>query len=118
MLPQNVIPILKEQLDRVKMIHDKDLKNGFGKVYLPYAIERKYINAASEWKWQYVFPSKTLSKDPRSNIIRRHHIHLDSINKEIRKAALVVRFRFPFDFIYYGGSICLPIPSFLLSFFQ
>jgi len=52
---------------------------GYGEVYLPYALERKYKNAAKEWKWQYVFPSRQLSTDPRSGFIRRHHV--DPLNK-------------------------------------
>jgi hypothetical protein len=56
----------------VKKIHEKDLSDGYGRVYLPNALERKYKNADSEWGWQYVFPSKTLSDDPRSGKKRRH----------------------------------------------
>lgn len=87
MLPADVKPALLDHLRYVGKIHEKDLSDGYGAVYLPYAISRKYKNADKEWGWQYVFPSKTLSVDPRSGIKRRHHIHLDSINKNVKKAA-------------------------------
>jgi len=64
------------------MIWKKDL----GVFYLPYALERKYRNAAREWGWQYVFPSKSLSKDPRSVLVRRHHIDESTLNKAVKKA--------------------------------
>ncbi|CAN2042444.1 Integrase/recombinase [Candidatus Magnetomoraceae bacterium gMMP-15] len=89
MLPKNVKPLLQEHLKYVKNLHEKDLHDGHGSVYLPDALERKYINASKEWRWQYVFPSKTLSKDPRSGITRRHHLHLDSINKAVKKATRI-----------------------------
>ena len=53
--------------------HEADLKAGYGAVYLPYALERKYPNANKEWGWQYVFPASKLSLDPRSGVTRRHH---------------------------------------------
>lgn len=85
--PVSVIPMLKNHLAKVKAIHEGDLSKGFGEVYLPYALARKYPAAAKEWQWQYVFPSRNLSKDPRSNKIRRHHIDPSVINKAIRTAA-------------------------------
>jgi integrase len=65
MLPQKIVHPLKEHLDKVKLLQEKDLKNGFGSVYLPYAVERKYPNANYDWGWQYVFPSTKISTDPR-----------------------------------------------------
>ena len=67
-LPESLKPQLEEQLKKVKLIHEMDLKNGFGEVELPFALARKYKNAAKEWHWQYVFPSDKISKDPRSEI--------------------------------------------------
>jgi integron integrase len=87
MLPDNVHNLLKDHLAYVGKIHEEDLRDGYGSVYLPYALERKYPNAHKEWIWQYVFPSKILSTDPRSGIKRRHHIHLSALNKNIRKAS-------------------------------
>jgi len=80
-----VIP-LKAQLEWAKSLHDQDLRLGNGSVYLPYALERKYPGAHREWGWQYVFPSKTLSPDPRNGIVRRHHLNEDSVNAAIRHA--------------------------------
>jgi len=77
---------IKDHLERVKLIHDKDLHEGYGSVYLPYALNRKYPNAEKEWGWQYVFPAKNLSIDPRSGITRRHHIDQSGINKAIKGA--------------------------------
>jgi len=85
--PSSVIPFLKNHMAKVKTIHQDDLKTGYGEVYLPYALARKYPHAAKEWGWQYVFPSGTLSKDPRSKSIRRHHIDPSVINKAIKAAA-------------------------------
>jgi integrase len=64
MLPQSLKSHLEEHLRRVRVIYEADLRNGFGEVYLPNALERKYPNAASAWPWQYVFPSRVLSTDP------------------------------------------------------
>ena len=87
MLPDEIKLAMSNHLAHVKKVHEKDLSDGYGKVYLPYALERKYRNANTEWAWQYVFPSKTLSVDPRSGEKRRHHIHLSSLNQNIRNAA-------------------------------
>jgi len=87
MFPEEVKPELHNHLAHVKKIHEKDLREGYGSVYLPFALERKYKNAEKEWGWQYVFPSKTFSVDPRSGKKRRHHIHLASLNQNIRNAA-------------------------------
>jgi integron integrase len=89
MLPEDVKATLKEHLKYVKKLHEKDLSYGFGSVYLPNALAKKYKNAPKEWGWQYVFPSKTLSVDPRSGVKRRHHIHLDSLSKAIKRAARI-----------------------------
>ncbi len=86
-LPKRLSRLLKEQLLQSKTTHQQDLKNGGGDVYLPDALERKYPNAAKEWKWQYVFQSGRLSVDPRSKAVRRHHLHESSLQKHIKKAA-------------------------------
>ncbi|CAG0949779.1 Tyrosine recombinase XerD [Methylophilaceae bacterium] len=86
MLPVALVNPLREHLDRVKQLHDQDLKEGFGAVYLPYALERKYPGAAQDWAWQYVFPSAKRSIDPRSNIERRHHVQDQAIQRAIRQA--------------------------------
>jgi integron integrase len=85
--PSSIMPFLQDHLSKVKSIHENDLAKGYGEVYLPYALARKYPNAAKEWSWQYVFPARALSKDPRSGVIRRHHVDPSVINKAIREAA-------------------------------
>ena len=86
MLPEKLKPLLVEHLKRVKIIHEEDIKQGFGEVYLPFALARKYPNAAKEWKWQYVFPAEKISKDPRSGKMRRHHIGESSLQRAVRQA--------------------------------
>jgi integron integrase len=85
-LPETVIAPLQEHLGRVRLIHNQDLAEGSGSVYLPYALERKYKSAPRDWRWQYVFPARDLSRDPRTGIIRRHHIDEATINKAIKLA--------------------------------
>lgn len=93
--PSSIIPFLQSHLAKVKAIHENDLALGHGAVYMPHALARKYRNAAREWGWQYVFPARNLSTDPRSGVIRRHHIDPSVINKAIkvavRKAGLTKR---------------------------
>ncbi len=89
MLPGGIKGELKEHLRYVKKIHENDLSKGFGAVYLPFALSKKYPNSEKDWGWQYVFPSSKLSVDPRSGVKRRHHFHLNSINKAIKKAAKI-----------------------------
>jgi integron integrase len=91
LLPESAKLKLIEHLERVKTVHENDLSQGYGKVYLPYALSRKYPNANRDWGWQYVFPSKSLSKDPRTGEIRRHHIHENSLQKAVKKAVRLAR---------------------------
>ncbi len=86
MLPAALIEPLKNHLARVKRRHESDLAEGYGEVELPFAIERKYPRAAKDWGWQYVFPSMKLSADPRSGVIRRHHV-FDSVLPRALSAA-------------------------------
>ena len=86
-LPESIRPALKEHLERVRLIHQNDLKHGYGEVYLPGALARKYPKAGKQWIWQYVFPSIKLSKDPRSGVIRRHHMDPSTLDRAIKRAA-------------------------------
>jgi integron integrase len=86
-LPENLILPLKDQLAKAKRLHDADLAAGFGEVYLPDALARKYPNAGKAWGWQYVFPSAVRSLDPRSGVERRHHLHEQTIQKTVGLAA-------------------------------
>jgi len=87
MLPESLIAPLQEHLQRVKRLHEEDLDKGYGAVYLPDALERKYPNASREWAWQYVFPSDRLSEDPRTGIVRRHHLDESNLQKAVKEAA-------------------------------
>lgn len=87
MLPDNVVASLQEHLARVSQLHARDLAEGYGAVYLPYALEVKYPNANREWAWQYVFPAKSLSTDPRGGVVRRHHVSESSLQKAVQSAA-------------------------------
>ena len=77
---------MKKHLLRVKQLHNQDLQNNLGEVYLPYALQRKFPQAGKSWIWQYVFPSKSIAKDPRADKIRRHHIHESTLQKIISQA--------------------------------
>lgn len=87
-LPQILKSQLEIHLTKTRELHQEDLVNGFGEVFLPDALARKYPSAPKEWIWQYVFPSSRLSVDPRSGASRRHHIHENSLQKAIKKAAV------------------------------
>ncbi len=86
MLPDSLKEPLQRHLERVKAIHEQDLKEGFGEVYLPFALERKYSNANTEWGWQYVFPASKRSRDPRTGKERRHHIAETVLQKAVKNA--------------------------------
>lgn len=86
MLPRLLSPALAVQIDAVERLHDEDVKRGFGEVYLPYALERKYKNAAREFSWQYVFPANKLSDDPRSGKMRRHHLSEQQVQRAVKTA--------------------------------
>jgi integron integrase len=90
-LPESLVEPLRKHLRRVKIIHQKDLDNGYGAVYLPNALEQRYPNADKERIWPYVFPSSNLSKDPRSGVVRRHHLHESTVQRAVRKATKLTR---------------------------
>ena len=90
-LPETLRASLREHLKWVQRLHQDDLAKGYGSVYLPDALGRKYPNASREWGWQYVFPSKGLSTDPRSGEVRRHHIHENNLQKAVKSAAQMAR---------------------------
>ncbi|QOR60951.1 integron integrase [Sulfurovum sp. ST-21] len=87
-LPQVLKQRLKAQVEYVEQLHAKDVSDGFGSVYLPYSLERKYPNAKFETKWQFLFPMRNVAKDPRSGVIRRHHIHEKTLGRNIKQAAI------------------------------
>lgn len=85
-LPDEAADPLRRHLDWVQALHDKDVTSGRGEVYLPYALSRKYPDAAVQWGWQYVFPSQRRSIDPRSGVERRHHINEGVVQKAVKRA--------------------------------
>lgn len=107
-LPDSISSDLNNHLKRVRQTFQQDIKDGYGSVYLPRALSRKYPHAARKWIWQYVFPAPNLSRDPRSGIIRRHHLHPSNLRRVVRVAArkagvdkhvnphLLAQFRHPF----------------------
>jgi len=94
-LPDKLIEPLRAHLEQVRALHEADLSQGNGEVFLPSALARKYPNAAREWGWQYVFPSGRLSVDPRSGAIRRHHLHENGLQKAVKQAATAARLAKP-----------------------
>lgn len=86
-IPVKVFKILKNHIDEVEQLHKEDISDGFGTVYLPDALARKYPNAEKEFRWQYVFPSTKVAKDPRSGRYHRHHVHQSVLQKYIKRAA-------------------------------
>jgi integron integrase len=91
LLPDDLIQPLQEQLRKVKAWHEKDLAEGYGTVYMPYALAKKYPNAERQWCWQYVFPSAYRSIDPRTGIERRHHFDESSLQKAIHNSTAISR---------------------------
>jgi integron integrase len=86
MLPQNLKNALRQHLNTVKDLHEKDLSEGFGRVNLPYALARKYPKADREWPWQFIFPSAKRSADPRSGMIGRYHRYPLTLQRAVKKA--------------------------------
>ena len=87
LLPETLIEPLQFQLKTTQLIHQKDLKEGYGETILPFALSKKYPHAGKEWFWQYVFPATQRSTDPESGVVRRHHLHPSAVQKAVRRAA-------------------------------
>jgi integron integrase len=86
MFPESLKERIGHHLEKVRLLHQDDLHAGYGKVYLPYALARKYPNAPKDWGWQYVFPAPNRSIDPRSNKERRHHLSERAVQNAVRSA--------------------------------
>ena len=87
MLPENLVQSLQRHLGKVRALHGRDVKEGFGEARLPYALARKYPRAARDWAWQYVFASAHRSADPDGGVMRRHHVHPDTLGRAVSRAA-------------------------------
>ena len=83
-LPDSVRRGIREHLKRVRLLWEADVREGFGEVYLPEALARKYPKAAREWHWQWVFPSRSRSRDPRSGKMRRHHVQETGLQRAVK----------------------------------
>jgi integron integrase len=85
-LPESIVPALQAHLEHVRERHLCAQQAGYGGVELPEALGRKYRGADQEWAWQYVFPARLPSVDPRSGVRRRHHVYEDSVQRQVRNA--------------------------------
>ncbi len=85
-LAKELVSLLQEQIEKVERIHKRDLESGYGSVYMPNGLDKKFPNAHKSLGWQYVFPSRNLSTDPRTGVIRRHHVDQSVVNKAIKRA--------------------------------
>lgn len=86
-LPESLVTALQARLVERRKMHDIDLSKGMADVYLPHALDRKYPNAGKEFGWQYIFAAADYSADPRTGVIRRHHIHEKTIQRHVKDAA-------------------------------
>jgi len=86
LFPKSIQPEMRRQIEKVKRLHDEDLAQGYGVMYLPEALPRKYPRAAQEFRWQYVFPAKKRSVDPHTAVERRHHVLESGLQKAVKVA--------------------------------
>ena len=86
MLPRALATPLQHHLAKVQLLHQADILDGYGAVYLPYAFARKDPGATRAWIWQYVFPASKRSRDPRSGVERRHHLSVTVPQKAVKEA--------------------------------
>ena len=116
MLPRPLAEPLQRHLAQAKLLHEEELLEGYGEVYLPYAFDRKDPHAGTSWEWHYVFPATKRSLDPRSGIERRHHVAETVLQKAVqdalRRAGIPKRgschtLRHSFTTQRYGISACL-----------
>lgn len=87
MLPEKLVAPMRGHLERVRLLHARELREGYGEVHLPYALARKYPRAGREWHWQYIFPSQHRSADPEDGVVRRHHLYESVPQRAIKEAA-------------------------------
>lgn len=85
-LPKSLVAKLQSQINYALAVHQKDVEEGFGRVYLPYALSRKYPAAERAPGWQYIFPARERAVDPRSDVVRRHHVGERPVQRAVRRA--------------------------------
>ena len=95
MLPPRLIPALMAQFESVERTHAQDIRDGYGEVFLPDALHRKYPRSARETAWQFLFPSSNIACDPRTGILRRHHMHPSSLGKQLTRVVRSANIRKP-----------------------
>ena len=95
MLPEKLKPELQTHLQRVKLLHERDLAEGLGSVALPFALKEKYPNAERDWLWQWFWPGRTISVDPRDGQRKRHHINDTSVQRMMQEAVRLARLKKP-----------------------
>ena len=86
MLPEALRELLREHVEAVRRLHQEDLKAGLGQVLLPEGLERKYPSATRDWGWQWVFPAGSLSRNPRTGQVLRHHVLEDVLQRAVKAA--------------------------------
>ena len=86
LLPDKLRELLEQQIVFVAKQHTRDIEDGYGEVYMPYALARKHPAAARELGWQFLFPSTTIGRDPRTGVLRRHHLHETALRKHVARA--------------------------------
>jgi integron integrase len=91
MLPASVIEPLGRHLRATKELHERDVREGYGDVELPHALARKYPKAQYEWGWKFVFPSHKLSVDPKTGVMRRHHVYANYLVRGVARAVRAAR---------------------------
>ncbi|MBN2256083.1 MAG: integron integrase [Deltaproteobacteria bacterium] len=90
MLPSSIKKPLLEHIKKIKKIHENDVENGYGEVFMPYALARKYPNASREWRWQWVFPQEKLWRNEITGERGRHHVHESIIQRTVKDAVAKV----------------------------
>jgi integron integrase len=88
LLPEICVDPLRAQIESARTLHAADLKRGHGEVWLPSALSKKYVGAGRDWRWQYVFPAATISVDPETGVVRRHHFDESGVQRAVRDAAI------------------------------
>ena len=86
LLPERLVEPLRDQIAQVDKLHRRDLEDGYGEAYMPYALGKKYPNESRALGWQFVFPATRIGPDPRTGALRRHHLHPSALRRHIRKA--------------------------------
>jgi len=88
MLPESLKEPLRQHLAKTKSVHESDIKDGWGYVLMPYALDRKYPNAPRDWRWQWIFPQEKRWKNTKTGKQGRHHVHETLLQKAVKEAVM------------------------------